>query len=409
MAGGINRPVLPTTGATPDEQRLRTGLGAIVRSVLDSGAFLSRLFPGKTQSVVVGTGTQVQLAWGDMNRLPPTDVVVAFLPQVTRKQIGVPLTISKAYATGVAMVQPAGVGLDGRTQPTVDGLPTGFQMSEAGQRTLMTDGTNWFSQRGGSGGGAGAAVSTPSGVFPPASTWRLPSTYSPIGLWYFDENITSSASPVLPALTVATGAMRYAPIFPGVNAGILGGATGAYLEMPATGTATLFHLRSDISVQWLMWQSDKLIVAPNNSSPLACFAGVGVSAGSENVQWGLYLADNQRADWFTESGDPSTGFSHTVSQPVLPWNNVRPVLYGARRSGNTVQHFLDGKPLGSSASGATPTLGTNGRLFLGGATGDTPAPQMLVSSVKITPNAMSDAEFLADYNATLGQYYGPRY
>ena len=404
MAGGINRPVLPTTGANPDEQRLRTGLSAIVRSILDSGAFLGRLFPGD-QLRTVSSGVTVALAWGSMNRIPTSDPIMLRLPNILPQMVGVPLQVTKGSATGIAYVSPAGKALDGVTSPAVDGSSTGIQLTGAGLHEFKTDGTNWYSQRGGASSGGG---SLPTGVFPPNSTWRLSSNYSPIGLWDFDESTTSRASPVLPAFTVATGTMRYAPIYPGVNAGVLGGATGAYLEMPATGTASLFHLRSDVSVQVLFWQTDKQLIQPNNSAPLICFAGVGLSAETENVQWGLYLADNQRADWFTESGGPAVGFSHTINQPVLPWNNVRPVLYGARRSGNTVQHFLDGKPLGSSASGATPTGGTAGRVFLGGATAETPLAQMMISSVKVTPNAMSDAEFLADYNASLGQYYGPR-
>lgn len=400
-----DRPVLPTTGQNPDEQRLRAGLSELVRRFLDSGLFLQRFLPGSVlRTQTSATGQVLPAQWGTLNSVGPSVAVTVALPIPQPKNIGVPLPVTKTSPTGVLYIKPT-VGTDGRTQALLDGSPTGISVTQAGRIDFISDGMNWSSNRSAGGGGLSAA----SGMTVPASAWRLPATYSPIGLWNFDESITSLASPVLPALTVATGTMRYAPIFPGVNAGILGGATGAYLEMPATGTATLFHLRGDVSVQLLMWQTDKIIVAPNNSSPLACFAGVGVSAGSENVQWGLYLADNQRADWFTESGDPSTGFSHTISQPVLPWNNVRPVLYGARRSGNTVQHFLDGKPLGASASGATPTLGTNGRLFLGGATGDTPAPQMLISSLKITPNAMTDAQFLADYNASLGQYYGTRY
>lgn len=147
---GFNRPLFPTTGATPDEQRSRAGLAEIVRSLLDSGVFLNRLFPGKLPQRLssLGTGVQVPLAWGGMNRVPPVPVVVAFLPQITPRQIGTPFVISKASASGLVMVQPGGVGVDGRTQPTVDGLATGFQFSEAGQRELMTDGANWFTSSG---------------------------------------------------------------------------------------------------------------------------------------------------------------------------------------------------------------------------------------------------------------------
>ena len=65
MPGPFNRPILPTTGANPDEQRARTGLQEIVRTLLNSRAFLQRLFPG--QILRVPTGTPVALAWGGMN------------------------------------------------------------------------------------------------------------------------------------------------------------------------------------------------------------------------------------------------------------------------------------------------------------------------------------------------------
>lgn len=397
-----DRPVLPTTGQNPDEQRLRAGLGELVRRFLDSGLFLQRFVPGSVLRLQTSaTGQVLPAQWGTLNSVGPSPAVTVVLPIPQPKNIGIPLPITKTSPTGVLYIKPT-LGTDGRTQALLDGSPSGIAVTAAGRIDFISDGVNWSSNRSTIGGAAAA-----SGMTVPASAWRLPATYSPIGLWDFDERVTSLASPVLPAFTVATGTMRYAPIFPGVNAGILGGATGAVLQMPATGTATLFHLRGDVSVQMLIWQTDKNQVPANNSSPMVGFTGAG-AAEAQNSQWGLYLADNQRADWFTESG-ASVPFSHTINQPVLPWNNVRPVLYAARRSGNTVQFFLDGKPLGASASGTTPTGGTSAQFRIGGAPDESPAPQMLVSAVKVTPNAMTDAEFLADYNASLGQYYGTRY
>lgn len=414
MAGGINRPVLPTTGTTPDEQRLRSGLGAIVRSVLDSGAFLNRLFPGKAQAAVVGTGTQVQLAWGDMNRLPPTSPVVAFLPRVTAKQIGVPLVISKAYATGVAMVQPAGVGIDGRTQPTVDGLPTGFQMSEAGQRTLMTDGANWFSQRGGAGGGgAGAAVSTPSGVFPTASAWKLTSNYSPIGLWQFNETLDDTSGLQQPPFSINRGSVKYTDINPGVKALVCGGPTGLVLRLPHTGVASLLRTPGDISVQMIVQQTSETLSDAAGSSPLLGYRGrlrTVTGNDADNSLWGIFQGPDGVQDWYTEAVG-GAGFSAFVLSPRVPPPGVRTLLLGARRAAGVVQHFLDGKPLGSVASGATPGGGSSGVFWLGGQTAanESAAPQMVISSLKICNNAMSDAQFLDDYNASLGQVYGSRY
>lgn len=401
----FNRPNLPTTGDSPDEQRLRTGLGEIVRTLLDSGAFLNRLFPGRMQQRIVGTGTQVQLGWGSMNRLPAASVVTAFLPQVTPRQLGVPLVISKANATGIVLVQPAGVGSDGRTQPTVDGLATGFQFSEAGQRELMTDGVNWFTSQGG-----GARASVASGVFPPASSYRLPATYSPIGLWQFDGSLDDSSGLGQPKLVLERGFERYSPIVPGVLGVLCGGPTGAVFRLPHTGVATLLRKPGDIAIQMICQMTTETLTDAAGTSPVVGYRGSAVAVQNNNSLWGMYLGIENYPDWFTQSG-AGTGFSAADGTVSLPPAGVRTVLWGARRKGNLVKFYIDGKPVSSgTATGTTPDGGASGLMRIGGQpqANETAAPYMVMTSLKVTAGSMSDAEFLADYNASLGQLYGSR-
>jgi hypothetical protein len=137
-----NRPLFPTVGSTPEQQRALVGVGEFVRKVLSPGSFLQRLLPGRLLRPVA-TGTPLALAWGEMNRLPPGNSI-ARLPQILPEWIGTPLHVLKGSPTGFSAVQPGGVGVNG-APPTVDGKGYGFWLHGAGMRTLVTDGANWFS------------------------------------------------------------------------------------------------------------------------------------------------------------------------------------------------------------------------------------------------------------------------
>ncbi len=140
------RPAFPRVASSPEGQRTLAGVGDIVRQMFAPGSFLQRLIPGRLLRPVV-TGTPLALAWGEMNRLPPGNIV-ARLPQIRPEWVGVPLTILKGATGGFAEIQPAGVRLDGSgRQPTVDGKPYGFWLREPGMRQLITDGANWFTSR----------------------------------------------------------------------------------------------------------------------------------------------------------------------------------------------------------------------------------------------------------------------
>lgn len=413
MAGGLNRPVLPTKGANPDEQRLRSGLGEIVRRFLDSGAFLQRLFPGAIKRVLPSPTGLVSVAeWGTLNRVAPAAEAVVVLPIPRPKTIGVPLAVTKVYPTGVVHIRPT-FGADGKTAALLDGSPTGITVATAGRIDLISDGLDWSS------GGARVSVAdqaaaTPSGVFPPTSAWKLPSTYSPIGLWQFESSLTSSSSVVLPALEAEQGVVRYTDIAPGVPAVVVG-ASGLILRLPHTGTATMMRLYGDISIQMLMQESTEYQYKVGESAPLISFAGKQVNDEKDNYLWSIFQGKSGMLDWFTEVSPSDPVFSYAPNHsPRLPPPAVRNILVGAKRSGNMVQFYLDGKPISTSASGALPTGGGSGLMRIGG--DDTtsivrlpPTSEMVLSSVKITPNAMTDAQFLADYNATLGQVYGTRY
>lgn len=408
MAG---RPLLPSTGQAPDEQRLRSGLSELVRRFLDSGLFLQRFLPGTVlRTQTSATGQVLPAQWGSLNPVGPAVAVTVALPIPQAKNIGVPLPITKTSPTGVLYIKPT-VGTDGRTAALLDGSATGLTVTRAGRIDLISDGSNWSSNVAGTGDGS-TTVGTPSGVYVPASAWRLPATYSPIGLWHFNETLTDSSGLNQPKLVLERGSELYTSVYPGVQGVLCGGPTGAILRLPHTGVASLLRKPGDISVQFIGQMMTETLADPTGSSPIVSYrGGTGVGGGgnaNNNSLWGMFLGPQNVADWWTEGG--GAGSSAFVSSPVLPPAAMRTVLWGVRRQGNLVRHYLDGKPMSSgTATGVLPDGGASGLLRIGGGLAETAAPLMVLTSLKVTAGAMSDAEFLADYNASLGQHYGTRY
>ena len=139
----MRQPLFPAASDSPEMQRLLAGTRELLGTLFRSGGFLQRLVPGR---LYAPTGTVMNLAWGEMNRVPPGNVI-ARLPQILPELIGTPLQIMKGSPVGTVEVQPGGVGVDGKTRPTVDGNAFGIWLNEAGARQLFTDGNNWFTSR----------------------------------------------------------------------------------------------------------------------------------------------------------------------------------------------------------------------------------------------------------------------
>jgi hypothetical protein len=384
-------------------------LGEQVRALFAADGFLSRLLPGAISQATVGTGAVTQLAWGSMNRTPPASVVVARLPQVERGQIGVPLVISKTSPSGIVLVQPGGISADSRTPPTVNGLATGFQISAAGQTQLMTDGSNWFTQQGSTGGGAAVTGSgSASGYYPGVASFRLPATHNPVALYHFDGNLRDSSGNGLD-MSVEAGEQYYAPIWPGTLGAVIGGTAGGLfsrLVCNASAAATMLALKDDISVEMIYLQQEQ-------PTSLTGFGMAYNDAGGTEASNALWQFNSSSVvngpQWFQRWGSAPNVANYQASGLAYPFGG-RVLLVGARRASGIIRFFLDGKPYGTqTASGLTrPTGGSLSKFRMGGSNSGTQSGRWLTSGVKIMPTGISDQAFLDDYNSSLGQYYGTR-
>ena len=399
MAGGINRPLLPSTGATPDERRLRTGLGAIVRQFLDSGAFLARLLPG-VQLRTVASGVPVALAWGSMNRVPTSDAIMLRLPSILPNMVGVPLEVTKTSATGIAFVSPAGKALDGVTSPTVDGSATGVHLTGAGVTAFRTDGTNWFSAR----GGTQSVLSSDGRTIQYHDT-----THSPVALYQFNGN-TLDSSGNGHHLTVATGVIRYAPMAPGLKGAFFEnspsiGSGFAMLRGPP-GVAAL-QLTGDMTVEMLGFF--RVYRDPSFPAVVVTHSGVG-SAEASNTLYRLSLEGTLSTRYQQEHG---AGVADTYDEPSGQVMDVTLSHFAFTRASGVVRFYGNGQLAGAGGAGSTgmlpPSGGASGVLWVGG---DPNGPYNFagyLASLKIINRALSEDEVKNEVKLTLGPVFGTRF
>lgn len=378
-----------------EDQSIRR-LGEQVRALLRSNDLLRRLEPGPI--LRAATGASVPLGYGSLNRFELSGDARVQLPAISPAWVGVPLYVTKVSGTGVATIIGAGGA-------TVDRSASGVQRTEPGLSTLVSDGLSWFSVGGEDGDASDVTVAT--GVFPPAAAFRLPNTFNPLGLWYFDQSLSDSSGNGF-NLQVEAGAEHYAVIFPGVMGGMLGGASGTFCRLICTGvaSATMLGVKGDISVEMIVTQDER--PSPVLAGPWVSYAGAG-GLEVDNALWSYFTNIDNGPEWYQEynASVPSTlGLTKHVSPPVAS----RPILHGARRASGIIQFFQDGKPYGTlTGTGLTlPTGGSASEFRVGGSQAGTQAPRFLCSSLKVVATGLSNAAFLADYNASLGLYYGAR-
>lgn len=377
-----------------EDQSIRR-LGEQVRSLLRSNDLLRRLEPGPILRAT--TGSSVPLGYGSLNRFELSGDAKVQLPAIDPAWVGVPLYFTKMSGTGIATVVGAGGA-------TVDRSASGILRTEPGLSAVVNDGSGWFSV-GDEGGTPNVTVAT--GAFPPAAAFRLPNTFGPRGLWYFDQDTRDSSGNGFD-LQVEAGAQHYAPIFPGVMGGVLGGASGTFCRLVCTGVAssTMLAITGDISVEMIVTQDER--PSPVLAGPWVSYAGAG-GLEVDNALWSYFTNIDNGPEWYQEylASIPSTlGLTRQVSPPVAS----RPILHGARRASGIIQFFQDGKPYGTlTGTGLTlPTGGSASEFRVGGSQAGTQAPRFLCSSLKVVATGLNNAAFLDDYNASLGLYYGAR-
>lgn len=139
-------PLLPTSGDTPDQQRMLAGLNNFVRSVLNLGIFLTR--PKVSNIVLPRPHADTPLRWSVLNRIVLAQDAVVLLPRITPDTIGVPLDVVLLNALYTLTLAPSGLGGDRQTKPLINGAAT-ISYTQIGLYILKNDGQNWFVAKGG--------------------------------------------------------------------------------------------------------------------------------------------------------------------------------------------------------------------------------------------------------------------
>lgn len=135
----MSRPLFPTVGANPDEQRLRAGLNELVSQILARGQFQARFLVQRPLVSDAAGGPPVPLAWGALNRvaLLATGIHAVALPRIRPEMVGFPLLVSLRCATG------ARARFVANPPALVNRSPTGMLVASGVTLQAVTDGTDF--------------------------------------------------------------------------------------------------------------------------------------------------------------------------------------------------------------------------------------------------------------------------
>lgn len=216
-------------------------------------------------------------------------------------------------------------------------------------------------------------------------------THSPLGLWQFSGGLTDSSGNGR-TLTVESGTSRFTEIFPGVQGAFLDGSTTLIFN---TADAAL-RLTGDMTIECLLqlseYTTDRYVVSH----------GAAGETSADNVQYSINVLDNAgEFGYYQESG---SGVDAGVQMATLrpPINQL--CHLAVTRISQVVRVYLDGVLKATSATLTVPDGGSNGRFRIGSA--DNFAPICALASVKLIGSGLTTDQVKAEYNRTLGRFYG---
>jgi len=226
-------------------------------------------------------------------------------------------------------------------------------------------------------------------------------THSPIALYQFDKDLLDTSGNGR-HLTALVGDPLYAPIFPQSPLGYVfqgGGQVGR----PSYDAA--FALLGDFTVEMI------LSLGNHGYGTQFIFGFCGVDAGSEvaaqNTLYSLWesgVASHHRCLEYRH--EQAAGVNVELASTFQPAAGV-PTHVWVRRASNVVSIGVNGVVNATSGTLLAPTGGTSSRLLFGQATHEG-SPQGFygaLCSFKLHNTALSDAQLLADFEATVGIVY----
>lgn len=224
-----------------------------------------------------------------------------------------------------------------------------------------------------------------------ATIGRLDTTHSPLGLWHFNGDL-ADASGNARTLSVDAGAAVYSELWPGHKGIDLNGTCRL------TNSHSSFQLTGNCTVEMVC----VLNGAPNANPVLICGAS-GETEATNVLYWLSFSGASRLFSWLSESG-AGVDAAFALTAAALPAPGV-PFHFAVTRASNVIQAYVNGVAHGPASSAlTTPTGGTSGALWVGGAVTTLCAP-LLLSELKIIGSALSAPQVLAEAERTIGALY----
>lgn len=371
------RPANLDPGLSSDLSRL----GSAVQQLADDPTY-ARIF-----ETTLANGS-VTLALDKVTRLkPPTSGAVALLlpaSALSAENHFAALVVTGTSVATLTILPPKGTTVDGSASLTVSAVP--------GMHWFMLHGGNWYSAeviaRAAAIIAAAAKVTADAALALATAAAKLPivyhdTTFSPILLAQFNGDLTDSSGN---GHDMSGASPSYSEIHPGVI-GLDFRAT------TATVTTDALALTGDLTVEFIAqvdWPP-----APGN---IVAYAGGSNQAYSISLQTpGLGI--------FWQHGGGHTGVTYTEATRQIRKGQL--CHFAVTRTSGVVQFYINGKAAGAASGTLTaPDAVTGGTLTIGstGANGT----QGVICSLKVIGSALSAADVLAEYNRTLGPWFGTR-
>lgn len=276
-------------------------------------------------------------------------------------------------------------GAKGDTGPKGDVGPTG---PAGANGTNGTNGATGAAGPTGPTGATGATGSASSGVAPTDHD----TTYSPVGLWQFDESL-ADASGGAHTLAMNAGTLVYTEIYPVLRALYL--LPTDDLRYNTTGS-TLF-IAGDITIAMLL----RPTLLPTASAYLLTYGG-GSSSSANNIQYSVGIGPAGLPLWRQAHGS-GTVASYSPTGFGIPSDLCH---LAVTRTSNVVQFYLNGRVLGPASSALTaPDGGSTSVLFIGDIAGGSNV-ECCLHSLKIVASALTATQVKGEYNRCLGAVFG---
>lgn len=216
-------------------------------------------------------------------------------------------------------------------------------------------------------------------------------THSPVGLWQFGGDLTDSSGNGF-TLTVETGTARFTNTM-----GLVGLVISATTLFRNNFEASL-NITGNLTIEMLL-----ALQSYTTGRTLVSHSASGDASSVSNLAYGVSITTGPALTFKSESG---TGVDASYSINDLPPRTL--CHFAVTRSTNVIQFYLNGQTMGAASSALTaPTGGTSGRFRVGMVADTTEnAPDCSIFSLKVVNSALSAAQIAAEYNRTLGTFFG---